>query len=241
VITAGAYQGAVDALVSEKLRIFLQRTDKSVVLEHEAKVFLKDIDLPVPRGVFFSGDALAAAAVPDDLGYPLVAKVASTKIPSKTEVRGVRMGIRNRDELRIALAELSSIRDAEGVLVEAEAQRGLEVIVGGIRDEQFGPVVMFGLGGIFVELFTDIAFALAPLSRAQALWLARQVKGYRLLEGYRGSPPVDMEALIRVLPTVSQLIASEFLDEIDLNPVALYNRGCMILDAKMFVKDRAAP
>jgi acyl-CoA synthetase (NDP forming) len=107
------------------------------------------------------------------------------------------------------------------------------VIIGGTVDNQFGPVVMFGLGGIFVELFRDIAFGLAPLTTEDAQWLIRQIKGYRLLEGYRGKPSVDKDHLVRMLISVSEAMASGLVSEIDLNPVALYPDGAIILDAKM--------
>ncbi|NMC75295.1 MAG: acyl-CoA synthetase, partial [Geobacteraceae bacterium] len=95
--------------------------------------------------------------------------------------------------------------------------------------------VMFGLGGVFVELFHDIAFALAPMTRDDAFRLMERVKGCRLLTGYRGAPPRDLEAVADILVIVSELIAVGLLEEIDLNPVALYPQGAMILDAKMFV------
>jgi acetyl-CoA synthetase (ADP-forming) len=94
---------------------------------------------------------------------------------------------------------------------------------------------MFGLGGVFVELFRDVAFGLAPLARQDAEWLIHQVRAYRLLEGYRGSPPADTEALINTLITVSDLMVTGFIQEIDLNPVALYRKGAIILDAKMAI------
>lgn len=118
------------------------------------------------------------------------------------------------------------------------APEGIEVIIGGVIDKQFGAVVMFGLGGVFVELFKDIAFALAPLKEEDALWLIKQVKGYRLIEGYRGKPAVDKGALIKTILTVSEIISSGYVEEIDLNPVALYPNGAMILDAKLRVSSK---
>lgn len=165
----------------------------------------------------------------------MVAKVSSQKITSKSDVRGVRLGIKNYDELTKAVSELLEIEHAEGVLVEETAREGIEVIIGGVTDKQFGPVIMFGLGGVFVEVFKDIAFALAPLKEKDALWLIQQVKGYRLLEGFRGKPAVDKDALIKTILTVSEIMTSGGIEEIDLNPVALYPHGAMVLDAKMKV------
>ncbi|MCK7485631.1 MAG: acetate--CoA ligase family protein [Bacillus subtilis] len=148
------------------LRSFLaERGDRTVFLEHEVKDLLGRLGLTVPKGVFIGkGQTLT----PPPLSYPLVAKVSSSHIVSKSDVGGVRTGISGPDELRKAVADLIAIKDAEGVIVEETAPPGTEVIVGGIVDSQFGPVVMFGLGGVFVELYRDVAFALAPLTDAEA-------------------------------------------------------------------------
>lgn len=217
---------------TEIIRDFREKTrGRAVLLEHEVKEVLREMGLSVPRGRFFRVDE----GIPDliDLTYPLVAKVSSSKIISKSNVGGVRVDVKNTDELNRAFRELSGIESAEGVFVEEMAPQGLEVIIGGISDNQFGPVVMFGLGGIFVELFRDVAFGLAPLTMDDALWLITQVKGYRLLEGYRGKPPIDKQRLAGLIVSVSEVMATGMVGEIDLNPVALYPEGAMILDAKM--------
>jgi hypothetical protein len=217
---------------AEAVRKLLKRNKgRTVFLEHEVKALFRGMGFDVPRGIFFP----VGEAVPDlsGLAYPLVAKVSSSRIASKSNVGGVRTGIRSEDELKSSLRDLSRIGGAEGILVEEMAPQGLEVIIGGVIDIQFGPVVMFGLGGVFVELFRDIAFALAPLTMEDSGWLIRQVKGYRLLEGYRGRPPVDTNHLLRILVSVSEMMASGAVKEIDLNPVALYAGGAEILDAKM--------
>jgi len=204
---------------------------RTVFLEHEVKGVLREMGLPVPKGKFLRlGEEVPAQL---DLTFPLVAKVSSSKIISKSNVGGVRVNIKNGDELSSAFRELSRIESAEGVLVEEMAPQGLEVIIGGIIDNQFGPVVMFGLGGVFVELFKDVSFGLAPLTMDDALWLITQVKGYRLLEGYRGKPPVDKQRLAGMIVSVSEVMATGMVEETDLNPVALYPEGAMILDAKM--------
>jgi len=204
---------------------------KTGFLEHEVKGLLRNLGLPVPSGVFVRSGA-AIPAIPD-LHYPVVAKVSSRKIISKSEVHGVRSGIRDDDDLKKTVEELARIEYAEGVLIETMAPQGVEAIVGGIVDTQFGPVVMFGLGGIFVELFRDVTFGLAPITKEGALRLIKQVKGFRLLEGYRGSPPVHLDALLNIISSVSDLMATGLIEEIDLNPVALYPEGAMVLDAKL--------
>jgi succinyl-CoA synthetase beta subunit len=213
---------------------FIQKNrGKKVFLEHEVKGLLGEMGLPVPKGVFIGkGEPLAGTA---HLGYPLVVKVSSRKIVSKSDLHGVSTGIRDDQALREAFRELMQIDGAEGVLVEEMAPQGLEVIVGGVVDVQFGPVMMFGLGGVFVELFKDVSFGLAPLTREEALRIVKEVKGYRLLEEYRGRPRADIGALADIIVPVSHLMATGTLEEIDLNPVALYPDGAMVLDAKMSV------
>lgn len=217
----------------------MNSTIKRVLLEHEAKAILKQKGLSVPEGVFIpKNKALSDYEMAlSKLSYPLVAKVSSSEIRSKTDVRGIILDIRDREQLKISIDRLLMIEGAEGVLVEEMEPPGIEVIIGGIIDEQFGPVVMFGLGGIFVELFKDVAFALAPLKREHAFWLIRQIRGYRLLEGYRGKPAIDKDSLIDIILTVSEMMARENIREIDLNPVVLYPSGydkkAIILDAKI--------
>jgi len=218
----------------DALRRFLDEYQGAKVLpEHAVKGFLREAGLPAPRGLFVP----AGASCPDlsRLSFPLVAKVSSSRIRSKSDVGGIRRGLRGSADASQAVADLLGIDNAEGVLLEEEAPPGAEVIVGGIRDAQFGPVVMFGLGGVLVELFHDVAFALAPMTRADAFRLMQRVKGYPLLTGYRGTPPCDLDALADTLVIVSELMATGLLVEIDLNPVAVYPCGTMILDAKMFV------
>ena len=227
----------IDETLSLKaLKTFVEaHKGKTAFLEHEVKNLLKEIGLPVPNGMFISKD-MADRLPALDIVYPVVAKVSSSKIVSKSEVKGVRAGIKNEYELKTAVAELLQIENAEGVLVEEMAPAGLEVIVGGVVDKQFGPVVMFGLGGMFVELLKDVSFALAPLKREDALRLIKQIKGYRLLEGFRGRPPVDINAAVDIVVIVSELAADAFIEEIDLNPVSLYPQGAMVLDAKLSLR-----
>jgi len=222
------------ATIQERLRDLAKH--RTSLLEHEAKDILRETGLPVPRGQFIrKGESL-----PQNLGlkYPLVAKVSSEKITSKSDLHGVRTGLQDELEIPLAFEELMRIDNAEGVLIEEMAPAGVEVIIGGVIDRQFGPVMMFGLGGVFTELFRDVSFGLAPLDKDDAYWMASAIKGQRLLEGFRGNPPVDKEALADVLIRASEVMATGYVEEIDLNPVSLYAEGAMVLDAK--IKLRAA-
>jgi acetate---CoA ligase (ADP-forming) subunit beta len=199
--------------------------------ECEVKELLRKMGFPTPNGRFIR----AGDAIPEGLGlaYPLVAKVSLESTGSKTELHGVRAGLQNEGELRSAVRDILEIEGAEGVLVEEMAPAGVEVIVGGIYDNQFGPVMMFGVGGIFTELFRDVSFGLAPLTEEDAHWMVSEIRGRRLLEGYRGSTPVDKESLVQILTGIAGIMATGLIEEIDLNPVALYPRGAMVLDAKL--------
>ena len=223
-----------DDSILKNTAFFLEKNKgKKVFVEHEVKRFLRSIGLSVPNGIFVGKDGYIPSS---SLAYPLAAKVSSAKITSKSDVGGIRLGLKNDAELKKAVSELLRIEYAEGVFVEEMAPEGIEVIIGGVTDKQFGPVVMFGLGGVFVELFKDIAFAIAPLREEDAFWLIKQVKGYKLLEGFRGKAAVDKDALIKTILTVSEIMASGDVEEIDLSPVALYPKGAMILDAKMAIR-----
>jgi len=219
-------------LIEELIR---KAEGRSVLLEHEVKGLLKDLGFSVPRGIFIrSGKTIPEISA---LTFPLVAKVSSEKIPSKSDLHGVRTGLRDLGELKIAVEELWRIEGAGGILIEEMAPAGMEVIIGGVIDSQFGPVMMFGLGGVFVELYRDVSFGLAPLSNDDADWMIREIKGHGLLEGYRGNPPVDKEALVGILIGTSDIMATGLVAEIDLNPVVLYAEGAMVLDAKIKLRD----
>jgi acetyl-CoA synthetase (ADP-forming) len=215
---------------------FEKNRGKTVFLEHEVKGLLREMGFSVPKGVYIEKDRAEQIPAIVNISYPLVAKVSSSKIISKSEVNGVRLGLKNEYELKEAVSELLRIRNAEGVLIEEMAAPGIEVIVGGVIDDQFGPVMMFGLGGISVELFRDVAFTLAPMGKEDALWLVRQVKGSRLLKGYRGRPSVDIAILLEMIVKVSEMISTGLIQEIDLNPVALYPEGAIVLDAKISLR-----
>jgi acyl-CoA synthetase (NDP forming) len=180
--------------------------------------------------------ALAVAGV---LGYPLALKVLSDEIAHKSDVGGVALGISDQKTLRTEFAALLERVDArvDGVLVQRMLSGGREVILGGKRDESFGPVVMFGMGGVYVELFEDVVFRLAPLTRGDAAEMIAEVRGSRLLRGVRGEPPVDMEAIIEALLALSQLmIGCPEVAEVDVNPLLVFEQGAAAVDARVVVK-----
>jgi acetate---CoA ligase (ADP-forming) len=213
---------------------------------------------PLPAGVLDTGAAarvLAAAGIPivagwtcttaaeaeaaaDRLGYPVVAKVVHPAIVHKSDVRGVRTGLPGPEAVRAAAAELLALVPGAAVLVQRQAT-GTEIVVGGIRDPQFGPAVMAGLGGIFVEAIDDVAFALAPLRHDEARNLLRGLRGHRVLAGARGAGPVDLDGLCEVIRAVGDLlVAVPEIGALDLNPVLAAARGCLAVDWRIVVENR---
>ncbi len=185
-------------------------------------------------------DAVHAAKA---LGFPVALKISSPDILHKSDVGGVKLNLNSAEAVENAydelLADVQKNRPqahVNGVLVSRMAPAGLEVIIGMNRDPQFGPVILFGLGGIMVEIFQDISLRLLPLTREAALDMIREIKGYRLISGYRGRPPVDEQALADCLLAVSH-ISEESIEvvEIDLNPVFAYPDGVRVADARMIV------
>jgi acyl-CoA synthetase (NDP forming) len=179
-------------------------------------------------------DALSAAA---DIGVPVVVKVVHPSIAHKSDVRGVRVGLSDPDELRAAAAELLALAPGARLLVQSQAS-GTEVVVGAIRDPQFGPVVMVGLGGVFVEAIDDVALALAPLGADRARRLLAGLRGASVLRGARGGDPVDIDALAALVSAVGDLIAAvPEIAEIDLNPVLVSAAGAMAVDWRILVEN----
>jgi acetate---CoA ligase (ADP-forming) len=205
----------------------LDAAGSTTLTEREAKAVLAAYGVPVV-GETLVGDADAAVAAAMVLGFPVVLKVESPDIPHKTEARVIRLDLRDAAAVREGFATVmaNAARAApdariNGVLVQPMVPQGLEIVVGARRDPLFGPMVVVGLGGIFVELLRDSATALAPVGEDEARAMLRRLKGHRLLEGFRGMPPVDQRALVDVIRRVSELAADQRdrVAEIDVNPL----------------------
>ena len=180
-----------------------------------------------------AADPEEAAALAAELGFPAVAKLVSPGLAHKSDVGGVRVGLADPEEVRAAAAELLAIDSAGAVLIQPLVT-GVEVIVGGFRDPQFGPVVAVGLGGVLVEVLRDVAFRLAPVTEAEALEALRSLRGVAVLEGTRGQEGVDLGALARTVAAASELLASEpEVAELDLNPVLASPRGAVAVDVRV--------
>lgn len=207
--------------------------------EAQAKQFLQKNGLPILEERLCATADLAANAA-RELGYPVVLKIVSEQITHKTEIGGVVLNLGNESAVRQAFDAITSRAsqhrpDAkiDGVLVSPMAGSGVETILGTATDPIFGPMVMFGLGGISVELFRDVAFASAPLDQKQAIQLINKVRGSALLKGWRGQPALDMQALVRALVDLSAVACrhSDTIDSIDVNPFLVRQQGAVCLDA----------
>jgi acetyl-CoA synthetase (ADP-forming) len=211
--------------------------------EPEALRLLAMYDLPViPHRLARSADEAAAAA--QGLGCPVALKIVAPDIIHKTDIGGVMLNVPTPEAARESFSTLhdrltshASRRTIDGVLVARMAAPGTEVILGMLRDPQFGPAVMAGLGGVFVELYKDVAFRLPPLTPAAARGMLMELKAAPLLTGYRGQPPRDLDALATCACAVARIAAEHpEIQEMDLNPVLAYERGCVIVDAKILVR-----
>ncbi len=214
-----------------------------LLTEVESKALLSDAGVPVAR-TLLAHDVTSAQRAAEDVGYPVVLKVVSRDISHKSDVGGVAVGLESAEALAAALetmqqriAEAAPRARIEGFAVQHHAPAGTEVIVGGTRDPQFGPVVMFGLGGVFVEVLKDVAFRLAPLTPRDARLAVREIRGFPILAGVRGQPPVDLGAIEEILLRVSDLmVAHPDIAELDLNPVIAYPDGAIAVDARVIVR-----
>ncbi len=215
---------------------------RSNLYDYEVKEILKAYGFRFPRALMArtTEEALLAAKV---VGFPVVLKIVSTEIQHKTDVGGIKLNIHDEKELIKAFQEITiGVRQALpginilGVLVQEMVQKGKEIIIGFTRDPQFGPLVMFGLGGIYVEVIRDVSFRLAPICPDEALEMIREIKAYPILKGVRGEPEVDLEALVSCIVSIAQL-AADFpeLSEGEVNPLLIrpQGQGAVAVDARL--------
>jgi acyl-CoA synthetase (NDP forming) len=216
--------------------------------EIESKRILAASGIPtaIPE---FAPSADEAAATAARIGFPVVLKVHSPEVTHKSEVGGVVLNLRNEvevreafDRIRKGLSDRMPGAHFEGVAIEPQARPGIELIAGISRDQRFGPLVMVGLGGIFVEVLQDTAIRLAPIDRAEARAMIAELRGAPLLRGARGAPPADIDAIADLLARLSELAARRNdIMEMDLNPVAAYEQGIAVLDARILIAPGDTP
>lgn len=216
---------------------------RSVLTEIESKELLKQAEIPVVE-TRLAKSKKEAIRISKELGFPVVLKIASPDIVHKSDSGGVRLGVANATQVGKAYSEImSSIKEKypnaaiQGLAIQRMAPPGLEVIVGMSKDVQFGPVLMFGLGGILVEVLKDVSFRIVPITRRDAAEMIREIKGYPLLEGYRGQEPADISALEELMVKVSQFVEQNpEIKELDLNPIFAYRDRAIAVDARIILE-----
>ena len=224
------------------------QTDHKVITEEVAKSILKSYGIKVP-GYALVNSADQAAKAARKLGFPLVMKVVSPQILHKTDVGGVKVGIDNVKDIKKTFSDmykrLSKKKGVQlkGILLEKMVPKGIELIVGLQNDPQFGPVIMVGIGGVLTEIFRDVAFRMLPITIDDAKSMLDELKGSKMLKGFRGSAPIDINMLSKALVQIGKLgvdNASHF-DSIDFNPIVVYPKSYAVVDAKIILRKEIKP
>ncbi|MEM3577533.1 MAG: acetate--CoA ligase family protein [Candidatus Bathyarchaeia archaeon] len=216
---------------------------RGFLLEPEAKTVCMEYGIPVTKFSIAKNEDEAVKSA-KAIGFPVVLKIVSPDIIHKSDVGGVVVGLKTVDEVRSAYRQIiqnvkkhKADAKIEGILVQEMAPPSTEVIVGAVKDPQFGPALMFGLGGIFVEVLRDVAFRIAPISEDEAREMIGEIKAYPLLKGYRGLPPADIETIVKILVNTSRLVMEhQEIKELDLNPIMVYEKGAKTVDARIILE-----
>jgi len=213
---------------------------RTILTEVESKQVLGEAGIPIARAELAPTREEAVTAA-RQIGLPVVLKIVSPEISHKSDVGGVKLNLGSEEEVAAAFDEIvAAARRAEpeatvlGVSVQKMAQPGVEVIMGMTMDSQFGPVLMFGLGGVFVEVLKDVAFRIVPLEPRDARQMIRDIQGFPVLEGFRGQEPADLAALEDMLMRLSAFVEEHpEIQELDLNPIFAYKDGALAVDARI--------
>jgi acyl-CoA synthetase (NDP forming) len=213
---------------------------RTVLTEVESKEVLVEAGIPIVTAQLAATREEAVTAA-RKIGLPVVLKIVSPDISHKSDVGGVKLNLGSEEEVAAAFDEIvEAARRAEpkatilGVSVQTMARPGVEVIMGMTKDPQFGPVLMFGLGGVFVEVLKDVAFRIVPLEPRDARQMIRDIQGFPVLEGFRGQEPADLAALEDMLMRLSAFLEDHpEIQELDLNPIFAYKDGALAVDARI--------
>ena len=219
-----------------------RKQGRTGLTEVESKELMKLAGLPVVE-TRLARSRRQAASLGRELGEKVVLKVISPDIIHKSDAGGVKVGLALREVGRAYDEIMASVKEKEpnatihGVSVQAMARPGAEVIIGMSKDAQFGPVLMFGLGGVFVEILKDVSFRIVPITRRDASQMIHEIKGFPVLEGYRGQEPANITALEDILLKLSEFVdKNPEIKEIDLNPIFAYKDGAVAVDARVILE-----
>jgi acyl-CoA synthetase (NDP forming) len=214
-------------------------SNQLVLTEFESKKLLADIGIKIPSQRLASSkeDTLSAA---NDIGFPVVMKLIAEDIVHKSDTGAVKLDIKNEQEVEKAYVELMKIpaESEKMISVQNMAPEPItELIIGMTTDAQFGPALMFGIGGILVELLEDVSFRIAPITEYDAREMIHEIKGFPILDGFRGKPKADIDAIVDTLLKISELVIKHpEINEMDLNPVFIYEKGLICVDARIILK-----
>jgi acetyl-CoA synthetase (ADP-forming) len=231
--------------MTKTVDVFAQarKEGRSYLLEPEAKIVCMEYGIPVTRfKVAISEDEASKFA--DQIGYPVVLKIVSPDVLHKSDIGGVVLDLKSASDVENAYKKIiANVKkhkpDAKivGVLVQKMAPSSTEIIVGSTKDPQFGPALMFGLGGIFVEVLKDVTFRIAPITETDAREMITEVKAYPVLKGYRGQPAADVDSIVKILMNTSRLVMDhQEIKELDLNPIMVYEKGAKTVDARIIIE-----
>ena len=231
----------------QKLFDDIYLSKEKVITEELAKQVLSEYRVKVPKYALVN-NAEEAQMQAEKIGYPLVAKIVSPEILHKTDVQGVKVGLQNSSEVKDAFNDiygrLSKQYKVKGLLLEKMASGGgVEIIVGLQNDAQFGPVIMAGIGGIYTEVFRDVSFRVLPITKEDAINMIEDLKGNRILKGFRGAPPVDVNMLAEALVNIGKFGTdmASYYESIDFNPIIFYENEYVVVDAKILLREKPDP
>jgi len=214
-------------------------SNHTVLTEFESKELLKEIGIPTPKQELTNSKEQTIKAT-KEIGFPVVLKLIAEDVVHKSDMDAVKLNLKNEEEVGKAFEELMKIpsQSEKKVSVQEMAKEPItELIIGMTTDAQFGPALMFGIGGILVELLEDVSFRIAPITEFDAKEMIHEIKGFPILDGYRGKPKADLNAIVETLMKISDLVTKyEEINEMDLNPVFIYDKGLICVDARIILK-----
>jgi acyl-CoA synthetase (NDP forming) len=230
-------------MVMDEIIASARKEDRTSLTELESKQILKEVGINTTE-IKLARTKEEAVSHSKELGFPVVLKIVSPDILHKTDVGGVKLGLNNEvdvgnayDGIISAIKKQEPAAKIQGVSVQPMAKPATEVIIGMSKDPQFGPVLMFGLGGILVEVLKDVSFRIVPLTRRDAREMIGEIKGYPILEGYRGQEPANIAVLEELLLKVSEFVDSRpEIAELDINPIFAYSDGALAVDARVILE-----
>jgi len=221
-----------------------KKEGRSILTEFESKKLLKQVGIPMVETKLAKTQE-EAVSLSRKIGFPVALKIASPDVIHKSESGGVKLGLNNIAQVKTAYKEImKSVNQQypgaviQGVSVQKMVRPGTEVIVGASKDPQFGLVIMFGLGGIFVEVLKDVSFRIVPVSQRDAQEMIQEIKGYPLLQGYRRKEPANIPALVDLILKVSKFVEENpKIKELELNPIFVYADGAVAVDARIILEE----